>query len=134
MPKARTFLLMLVFSLTAIWVSQTGAQLQLGALLYTPPLWANHFVCSIANVGSTSQLVSAKIFVKGKEVSTNPISGGCTTINLQPGQTCGEIASMQGIELAYCRISVAPGPKDAVRASLIATNKGTGRSWAVEAR
>ena len=134
MPKARTFLLMLVFSMTAIWVSQTGAQLKLGVILYTPPLWANHFVCSIANVSSASQLVSAKIWVKGKEVSTNPISGGCTTINLKPGQTCGEIASMQGIELAYCQISTIPGSKDDVRASLIATNEGTGRSWAVEAR
>ncbi len=134
MTRARTFSLILVFSLTTIWASQAEAQLKLGSILYTPPLWGNHFVCSIANVSSASQLVSAKVWVKGKEVSTNPISGGCKTINLKPGQTCGEIASFQGVELAYCQVSAIPGSKDDVRASLIGTDQGTGRSAAVDAR
>src|SRR4029434_8831363 len=132
MTEGRKFLPVFVFSLTAIWASQAGAQIQFGPNLHTPPLWGNHFVCSVANVGYATQLVGARIVVNGKEAKTNPIPEGCK--NLKPGQTCGEIAAMQGVELAYCRISVAPGPKEEVRAGMIGTDQGTGRSAAVEAR
>lgn len=134
MTGTRTLLLIVVFVLTGIWVSQAAAQFQFGPILYTPPLWGNHFVCAVANVSGDTKLVTAKIIVHSKELSTQPISSGCKTVNLKAGQACGEIATLQGVELAYCRITVAPGTKEDVRGSLIGTNSASGRSAAVEAR
>lgn len=118
MTKSRMLLLLSVSSLPAIWSSQAVGQLT-SATLYTPPLWADHFVCTVVNASNTKRSVTAKIFdASGAEISTNPIAGGCTYAVLNPSQACGVIAPNKGVTLAYCRIQVPLGTKQDVRGSL----------------
>jgi len=118
MTRTRMLLLLPIFSLPAMWASQAVGQLT-SATLYTPPLWADHFVCTVVNTSNTKRSVTARIFDEsGAEISTNPIAGGCTQANLSPSQACGVIAPSKGVRLAYCRIQVPLGSKLDVRGSL----------------
>ena len=130
MTRSRVLLLLPVFLLPAIWASQAVGQLT-GATLYTPPLWADHFVCTVVNTSNTKRSVTAKVFDEsGAEISTNSIAGGCTQANLNPGQACGVIAPGKVVRLAYCRIVVPLGSKQDVRGSLYGSNQN-GASAAV---
>jgi hypothetical protein len=120
MTRSRLCVLLAVGAGLGLWASPAAAQLQpLGATLYTPPLWADHFVCTVVNTSSTTLLVSAKILdAAGGALSTSPIAGGCTPSTLAPGQACGVIAPSTYMRLAYCRITLTPGTKQDVRGSL----------------
>jgi hypothetical protein len=133
MTRSRMLLLLPVFSLPAIWASQAVGQLT-GVALQTPPLWAEHFVCTVVNSSTSNRLVTAKILDKnGVEITTNPIAGGCTTATLQPGQACGVIAPGNGVRLAYCRILVPLAVKQDVRGSLYGSNQNGASAVVVQA-
>lgn len=117
-----------------LWTCQAAAQLS-GATLYSPPVWADHFVCTVVNTSNTKRSVTAKIIDQsGTELSTSPIAGGCTLAYLNPGQACGVMAPSGYVHLAYCRIQVPLGSKEDVRGSLRGSTIGGTASVAVSAQ